>query len=82
MSAAAGSEARIASAFSRASAEERAAFIPYLTAGDPSADVTVETAIALEKAGADVLELGVPFSDPNADGPVLQRSAARALAAL
>lgn len=75
-----GGEARIASAFSRAAAQGRAAFIPYLTAGDPSDDVTVETAVALEKAGADVLELGVPFSDPIADGPVLQRSAARALA--
>jgi tryptophan synthase alpha chain len=73
-------EDRIASAVSRAAAESRAAFIPFLTAGDPSADVTVETSIALERAGADVLELGVPFSDPIADGPVLQRSAARALA--
>jgi len=72
---------RIASAFERAAARKRAAFIPYLTAGDPSPDITVETAIALERAGSDVLELGVPFSDPIADGPVLQRSAARAIAA-
>jgi tryptophan synthase alpha chain len=76
-----GAAPRIASAFTRAAGEERAAFIPYLTAGDPSPDVTVETAIALERAGSDVLELGVPFSDPIADGPVLQRSAARAIAA-
>ena len=76
-----GSAARIASAFARAASQRRAAFIPYLTAGDPSPDVTVETAIALERAGSDVLELGVPFSDPIADGPVLQRSAVRAIAA-
>ena len=77
----AGAKSRIASAFARAAAEDRAAFIPFLTAGDPDPDVTIETAIELERAGADVLELGVPFSDPIADGPVLQRSAARALAA-
>ncbi len=72
---------RIADCFHRAAAEHRAAFIPFLTAGDPSADATVAMAAALERAGADILELGVPFSDPIADGPVLQRSAARALAA-
>jgi tryptophan synthase alpha chain len=72
---------RIASAFQKARAEKRAAFIAYLTAGDPSAEATVGLARALDRAGADVLELGVPFSDPIADGPVLQRSAERALAA-
>jgi len=72
---------RIAAAFDRARREKRAAFIPYLTAGDPSSNATVALARALESAGADILELGVPFSDPIADGPVLQRSAARALAA-
>ena len=72
---------RIGQAFARARRERRAAFIPYLTAGDPSADATVALARALDGAGADVLELGVPFSDPIADGPVLQRAAARALAA-
>jgi tryptophan synthase alpha chain len=71
---------RIGDAFRKAKSENRAAFIAYLTAGDPRADATVAMAIALERAGADVLELGVPFSDPIADGPVLQRAASRALA--
>jgi tryptophan synthase alpha chain len=70
---------RIAAAFERARAQNRAAFIPYLTAGDPSPEATVGLARVLERSGADILELGVPFSDPIADGPVLQRSAARAL---
>ena len=71
---------RIAAVFHRARAENRAAFIAYLTAGDPTPDRTVALAVALERAGADILELGVPFSDPIADGPVLQRAAERALA--
>jgi tryptophan synthase alpha chain len=54
-------------------------FIPYITAGDPSLDVTLELIIALEQAGADIIELGVPFSDPIADGPVIQRATERAL---
>ncbi|HYR46186.1 MAG TPA: tryptophan synthase subunit alpha, partial [Thermoanaerobaculia bacterium] len=70
---------RIAAAFEQARSQNRAAFIAYLTAGDPSADATVALARALDAAGADILELGVPFSDPIADGPVLQRSAERAL---
>ena len=72
---------RIADAFRNARREGRAAFVPYVTAGDPSLDRTVELAFALEQAGADVLELGVPFSDPIADGPTNQRAAERALAA-
>jgi tryptophan synthase alpha chain len=72
---------RIARAFTRARSEKRAAFIPYLTAGDPSPEATVALARVLEDAGAAILELGVPFSDPIADGPVLQRSAVRSLAA-
>lgn len=72
---------RIADIFERAHRERRAAFIGYLTAGDPSAEATVAMARALARAGTDILELGVPFSDPIADGPVLQRSAERALAA-
>ena len=71
---------RIAQRFARRKAEGRAAFVPFLTAGDPSLDRTVEIAVGLEAAGADVLELGVPFSDPIADGPVIQRSSERALA--
>ncbi len=71
---------RISDAFKIARRENRAAFIPYVTAGDPSLQRTVEIAAALERAGADVLELGVPFSDPMADGPYNQRAAERALA--
>ena len=67
-------------AFARAKAEHRAAFIPYITAGDPDLAATERLAIALAAAGADILELGVPFSDPIADGPVNQAAAARALA--
>ena len=70
---------RIAGAFEQARAARRAVFIPYLTAGDPTPDATVSMARVLEEAGAGILELGVPFSDPIADGPVLQRAAARAL---
>jgi tryptophan synthase alpha chain len=72
---------RIAAAFARAAGEGRAAFIGYLTAGDPVAGGTVALARSLDRAGVDILELGVPFSDPIADGPVLQRAASRSLAA-
>ena len=71
---------RIAAAFSRAADEHRAAFVAYLTAGDPDLRSTVALARAVADAGADVLELGVPFSDPIADGATLQRAASRALA--
>jgi tryptophan synthase alpha chain len=54
--------------------------MPYLTAGDPSAEITLDLVLALEKAGADIIEFGVPFSDPIADGPVIQRATERALA--
>ena len=72
---------RIEEAFARARRKNRAAFIAYLTAGDPAPEATVGLARALARAGADILELGVPFSDPIADGPVLQRAASRALGA-
>jgi len=58
----------------------RKALIPYITAGDPQPSLTVPLMHALVEAGADILELGVPFSDPMADGPVVQRSSERALA--
>jgi tryptophan synthase alpha chain len=73
--------ARIGEAFRRAARENRAAFVAYLTAGDPDPGATVELARAAAAGGADVLELGVPFSDPIADGATLQRAAARAIAA-
>jgi tryptophan synthase alpha chain len=72
---------RLREVFEVTRSENRAAFVPYLTAGDPSPERTVEYAAGLVDGGADVLELGVPFSDPLADGPVLQRAAERALAA-
>jgi tryptophan synthase alpha chain len=71
---------RIGRSFVRRRAEGRPAFVAFLTAGDPSLDRTVEAALELDRAGADVLELGVPFSDPLADGPVIQRASERALA--
>ena len=71
---------RIGERFARSKAEGRTAFVAFLTAGDPSLDRTVEAALELDRAGVDVLELGVPFSDPLADGPVIQRASERALA--
>jgi tryptophan synthase alpha chain len=70
---------RIEKRFAQLKAEGGKAFIPYITAGDPNMETTLELVLALEKAGADVLELGVPFSDPIADGPVIQRATERAL---
>ena len=65
--------------FRRLSAENRAALVPYITAGDPSPRSTVELMHALVEGGADAIELGVPFSDPMADGPVIQAAHERAL---
>ena len=71
---------RIAARFAALAAAKRKALIPYITAGDPDPTLTVPLMHALTESGADVLELGVPFSDPMADGPVNQRSSERALA--
>lgn len=65
--------------FARCQEEKRAAFIPYLTAGDPDLETSGRLIEALAAGGADLIELGVPFSDPIADGPVNQRAAVRAL---
>ncbi len=70
---------RIDERFAMRRASGRPAFVAFLTAGDPSLERTVTAAFELDAAGADVLELGVPFSDPLADGPVIQRSSERAL---
>ena len=70
---------RIARAFAAARGEGRCALIPYVTAGDPDLSRTRSIALALGRAGADLVEIGVPFSDPIADGPVNQRAAERAL---
>jgi len=71
---------RIRARFEALKAAGRCALIPYITAGDPDPSLTVPLMHALVEAGADVIELGVPFSDPMADGPVIQRAGERALA--
>ena len=71
---------RIKATFDALQASGRKALIPYVTTGDPFADATVDIMVAMAAAGADVIELGVPFSDPMADGPVIQKAGERALA--
>jgi tryptophan synthase alpha chain len=71
---------RIDQVFARLRAAGRTALIPYVTTGDPSPALTVPIMHRLVAAGADIIELGVPFSDPMADGPVIQRASERALA--
>jgi tryptophan synthase alpha chain len=71
---------RLPQTFATLHRDQRTALIPFITAGDPSPEHTVALMHALVKAGADVIELGVPFSDPMADGPVIQRASERALA--
>jgi tryptophan synthase alpha chain len=71
---------RIRTRMAALAAQGRKALIPYVTAGDPFADATPEIMHALAAGGADVIELGVPFSDPMADGPVIQKASERALA--
>lgn len=70
---------RIETAFARARSEGRAALIPFITAGDPSIAASQDILEALVQGGADIVELGLAFSDPLADGPVIQRSSRRAL---
>jgi len=71
---------RIQPVFEALKSQGRKALIPYITAGDPFADATPDIMLAMAEAGADVIELGVPFSDPMADGPVIQKAGERALA--
>ena len=71
---------RLTQTFDRLRSAKRGGLVTYLTAGDPDADRSVELLVAVAQAGADVLEVGVPFSDPLADGPVIQRASERALA--
>ncbi|NCN23844.1 MAG: tryptophan synthase subunit alpha, partial [Gallionella sp.] len=70
---------RIQTVFEQLEQQQRKALIPFITAGDPNPQLTVPLLHALVKAGADILELGVPFSDPMADGPTIQRASERAL---
>ena len=70
---------RIKQCFEQLKAEGRTALVPFVTAGDPAPAVTVVLMHAMVEAGADLIELGVPFSDPMADGPVIQRASERAL---
>lgn len=72
---------RLRKAFETAAREHRAALVTYLTFGDPDPATSVEVLAEVARAGADVIELGVPFSDPSADGPSIQRAMERALAA-
>src|SRR5256885_12792893 len=72
---------RIGALFQSLHAQSRKGLIAYLTCGDPSPDRTPALIEALERGGADLIELGVPFSDPIADGPVIQRAGERALKA-
>ena len=70
---------RLEARFKKLRKDNKKAFVPFITAGDPNLEVTKWLVLELEKRGADAIELGVPFSDPIADGPVIQRSSQRAL---
>ncbi|KAJ3394265.1 tryptophan synthetase [Entophlyctis sp. JEL0112] len=72
--------ARLTAAFTAAAADKRAAFVSFVTAGFPHPDNTVDILLALQKGGADVIEVGVPFSDPQADGPTIEEASIVALA--
>jgi len=70
---------RIEKTFKKLKKQGKKAFIPYIMAGDPSLDATKQIVLLFEECGADIIELGVPFSDPLADGPTIQQAAERAL---
>src|SRR5690349_20123063 len=70
---------RISKTFAALKKQDRKALIPFITAGDRNPQITVQLMYKLAQSGADIIELGVPFSDPMADGPTIQRSAERAL---
>lgn len=70
---------RIKSCFAQLKQQNKTALIPYVSAGDPNPDITVDLMHAMVASGADIIELGVPFSDPMADGPVIQKASERAL---
>src|SRR5256884_412212 len=80
MIAVASNSTRIAKRFAELRASGELGVVAYIVAGDPSLDASLKYVLALAEAGADVIELGVPFSDPMADGPTIQRSSERALA--
>src|SRR5438094_6191298 len=70
---------RIVDTFANLKRDNRRGFIPFITAGDPDLQTTRELIVELARVGATVIELGIPFSDPMADGPVIQRASERAL---
>ena len=71
--------ARLEARFAELKRQQRAGFVAYVMAGDPDAEASFEVLKGLPEAGADIIELGFPFSDPMADGPAIQRAALRAL---
>ncbi|SES89036.1 tryptophan synthase, alpha chain [Natronincola peptidivorans] len=73
-------KSRITKRFELLQAKQEKALITYITAGDPDLNTTQQLVLEMEKAGADIIELGIPYSDPLADGPVIQRASQRALA--
>src|SRR3977135_4152641 len=79
MTVVASNSTRISRRFAELRAAGELGIVAYITAGDPSLDATLQFVLALTEAGADVVELGVPFSDPLADGPTIQRASERAL---
>src|ERR1700724_3630307 len=81
MTAPAANSTRISQRFAQLRASGELGLVAYITAGDPSLDATHRFVLALAEAGADVVELGIPFSDPLADGPTIQRASERALKA-